>query len=146
VSTTGKGPVLLVMPEDGVSFEAWRMLEEDPTVRDVTFEGFYELLFHSKAYVDNEWLNRCTNPNPNPNPNTNTSPNSNWIMNGSIALGVGTPRPLDSSHPARRIRLLSDSASPGILARSMPRSVPEIDLLPLLSRVTSSPLRWRAQN
>ena len=41
VSTTGTGPVLLIMPEPATntSFEAWRLLQEDPTPRGVTFEG-----------------------------------------------------------------------------------------------------------
>ncbi len=51
----GQGPVLLVTPEKGTSFEAYRPLYEDPTPRDVTFEGFYEWMTHTKAYADNEW-------------------------------------------------------------------------------------------
>lgn len=56
VSTTGTGPVLLVLPELGGGFEAWRLLEEDLTARGVTFEGWYELLLHSKAYANEGWL------------------------------------------------------------------------------------------
>ena len=51
----GAGPALLVMPEKGTSFEAYRPLRDDPTPRDVTFEGFYEVTIHSKAYTENEW-------------------------------------------------------------------------------------------
>lgn len=52
---SGKGPVLLVLPERGTGFEAYRPLHDDPTPRDVTFEGFYEWTVHSKAYAENEW-------------------------------------------------------------------------------------------
>ena len=31
VSTTGQGPVLLVLPSNGTACEAWRMLREDPS-------------------------------------------------------------------------------------------------------------------
>ena len=70
VSTTGTGPVLLVLPEQAQSssispasslmaaqhgFEGWRMITEDPTPRGVTFEGFYELMAHTKAWAKNEW-------------------------------------------------------------------------------------------
>ena len=54
MSTTGDGPVLLVLPEAPAAAEAWRMLETDPTPRSVTFEGFYELLLHSKGYTEAE--------------------------------------------------------------------------------------------
>lgn len=63
VSTTGKGPVLLLLPElssvssssTAAGFEGWRMLTEDPTPRSVTFEGFYELMAHTKAWAEDEW-------------------------------------------------------------------------------------------
>ncbi|HZT41038.1 MAG TPA: DUF5695 domain-containing protein [Chthonomonadaceae bacterium] len=51
----GKGPVLLVLPEKGTGFEAYRPLHDDPTPRDVTFEGFYEWTVHSRAYAEDEW-------------------------------------------------------------------------------------------
>lgn len=51
----GKGPVLLVLPEKGTSLEAYRPLYDDPTPRDVTFEGFYEWMVHTQAYADKEW-------------------------------------------------------------------------------------------
>ncbi len=53
----GKGPALLVLPENGTAFEAYRPLRDDRTPRDVTFEGFYEWMVHSKAYAENEWQN-----------------------------------------------------------------------------------------
>lgn len=52
---SGQGPALLVLPERGNSFEAYRPLHDDPTPRSVTFEGFYEWMAHSKAYAQNEW-------------------------------------------------------------------------------------------
>ena len=51
----GHGPALLVLPERGTSFEAYRPLYDDPTPRDVTFEGFYEWMTQSKAYGDQDW-------------------------------------------------------------------------------------------
>ena len=52
---SGKGPALLILPEKGTSFEAYRHLKEDNTPRDVTNEGFYEWTIHSKAWAENEW-------------------------------------------------------------------------------------------
>jgi hypothetical protein len=51
----GKGPTLLVLPEKETRFEAYRPLHDDPTPRNVTFEGFYEWTVHSRAYAENEW-------------------------------------------------------------------------------------------
>lgn len=51
----GAGPVLLVLPECGTGFEAYRPLGDEPTPRSCTFEGFYEWTVHSKAYAENEW-------------------------------------------------------------------------------------------
>ncbi len=51
----GQGPALVVIPEKGTSFEAYRPLYDDPTPRDVTFEGFYEWMVHSQAYAKNDW-------------------------------------------------------------------------------------------
>lgn len=53
VSTTGKGPVLLVLPDRGL--EGWRLIEEDPTPRSVTFEGFYQAVLHSKGLATDKW-------------------------------------------------------------------------------------------
>ena len=59
----GQGPALLVLPENETSFEAYRPLYDDPTSRDVTFEGFYEWMVHTKAYAQNEWkLTQPWNP------------------------------------------------------------------------------------
>ncbi|HLK55891.1 MAG TPA: DUF5695 domain-containing protein, partial [Chthonomonadaceae bacterium] len=51
----GQGPALLVLPEKGTSFEAYRPLYDDPTPRDVTFEGFYEWMTQTKAYAESDW-------------------------------------------------------------------------------------------
>ena len=51
----GQGPALLVLPEKGTSFEAYRPLYDDPTPRDVTFEGFYEWMTLTAAYATNDW-------------------------------------------------------------------------------------------
>ncbi len=51
----GKGVSLLVLPEQNASFEAYNPLNDDPTPRGVTFEGFHEWLIYSKAYAENEW-------------------------------------------------------------------------------------------
>jgi hypothetical protein len=47
----GQGPVLLVLPEAGTSFEAYRPLRDDLTPRSITFEGFYEWMVHTQAYL-----------------------------------------------------------------------------------------------
>ena len=60
----GLGPALLVLPERGTSFEAYRPLYDDPTPRGVTFEGFYEWMAHSKAYAENEWRGAAGTWNP----------------------------------------------------------------------------------
>jgi hypothetical protein len=52
---SGKGPALLVLPERGTHFEAYRHLKEDATPRDVTNEGFYEWTIHSKAWAEGAW-------------------------------------------------------------------------------------------
>ncbi|SMO87430.1 DUF5695 domain-containing protein [Gracilimonas mengyeensis] len=51
----GHGPALLVTPGENTPFEAYKPLNEDKTQRQITFEGFYEWMVHSKAYVENEW-------------------------------------------------------------------------------------------
>lgn len=64
---SGKGPVLLVVPDGKTPFEAYnpildkpgswgaRPVFTDPTPRGITFEGFYEWMVHSEAYAENEW-------------------------------------------------------------------------------------------
>lgn len=51
---SGRGPALIVVPEDRTPFEAYRPLEE-PMPRRQTFEGAFEWMVHSRAYADNEW-------------------------------------------------------------------------------------------
>ena len=51
----GRGPALLVLPQENMSFEAYRPLLDDPTPRSIVFEGFHEWMVYSKAYADNEW-------------------------------------------------------------------------------------------
>lgn len=51
----GHGPVLLVVPYGETSFEAYNPLLDDPTPRNITFEGFHEWLAHSKAHAEGEW-------------------------------------------------------------------------------------------
>jgi hypothetical protein len=51
----GSGPVLLVVPQAGTAFEAYNPLLSEPTQRGQTFEGFYEWVVHSQAWVENEW-------------------------------------------------------------------------------------------
>ena len=52
---SGQGPALLVVPLGDTPFEAYNPLLGDPTPRDVTFEGFYEWMAHSRAYAEDEW-------------------------------------------------------------------------------------------
>ena len=51
----GGGPALVVVPLGDTPFEAWRPLLQDRTPRMITFEGFYEWMPHSRAYVEREW-------------------------------------------------------------------------------------------
>src|SRR5690349_3806432 len=64
---SGKGPALLVVPNEETPFEAYNPILDkpnswgaapvftDPTPRGITFEGFYEWMVHSQAYAQNEW-------------------------------------------------------------------------------------------
>jgi hypothetical protein len=51
---TGRGPALLVVPEAGTPFEAFRPLDE-PMPRQQTFEGMLEWTVHSRGYAEKEW-------------------------------------------------------------------------------------------
>ncbi|MBD1431239.1 hypothetical protein H8B06_00240 [Sphingobacterium sp. DN00404] len=51
----GKGPSLLVLPQENAAFEAYNPLNSDPTPRSITFEGFHEWMIHSKAHAETEW-------------------------------------------------------------------------------------------
>jgi hypothetical protein len=64
---SGHGPALVVVPEGKTPLEAYDPILDhkdrwgaapvftDPTPRGITFEGFYEWMVYSKAYVENEW-------------------------------------------------------------------------------------------
>ena len=55
---SGKGPVLLILPLPGTSFEAWRPLKSEDKIygaRDFAFEGTFEIMVHSKAWAEAEW-------------------------------------------------------------------------------------------
>jgi Family of unknown function (DUF5695) len=43
--------VLLVLPESGTAFEAYRPIHSDP----ISFEGFYEWVVHSLAHTETNW-------------------------------------------------------------------------------------------
>lgn len=51
----GRGNSLLVLPEENASFEAYNPLNDDPTPRSITFEGFHEWMIHSKAHAETDW-------------------------------------------------------------------------------------------
>lgn len=67
----GHGPALLVIPDGGTPFEAWRPILDvhhrkehtaptpelfhDLTPRGITFEGFYSWMVASRAWQENEW-------------------------------------------------------------------------------------------
>ena len=55
---SGAGPVLLVIPEGSSSFEAWSPLRkgESRDSHNWMHEGLYEVLIHSKAYSEHEWV------------------------------------------------------------------------------------------
>lgn len=72
---SGLGPALLVVPDGKTPFEAYSPILDhpdrwgakpvftDPTPRGITFEGFYDWMVHSRAYVEDEWKNaRPWNP------------------------------------------------------------------------------------
>jgi hypothetical protein len=63
---SGHGPALLVIPDGKTPFEAYNPILDihrpdgqrifhDPTRRGITFEGFYDWMVHSAAYVEDEW-------------------------------------------------------------------------------------------
>lgn len=54
---SGHAPSLIVTPVGHTPFEAYNPLNDDPTPRGITFEGFYEWMVYSKAYAENEWKN-----------------------------------------------------------------------------------------
>lgn len=54
---SGHAPSLIVTPVGRTPFEAYNPLNDDPTPRSITFEGFYEWMVHSKAYAEKEWKN-----------------------------------------------------------------------------------------
>jgi hypothetical protein len=63
----GKGPALLVLPERGTPFEAYKPILDgkgtdgrptmfnDGTPRSQTFEGFYDWMVASRAFAEDEW-------------------------------------------------------------------------------------------
>lgn len=51
----GHGPVLLVVPHENASFEAYNPLLDDPTPKGVTFEGFHEWMIHTRAHAEEDW-------------------------------------------------------------------------------------------
>ncbi|MCH7415442.1 DUF5695 domain-containing protein [Belliella sp. R4-6] len=53
----GKSPVLLVVPKENASFEAYSPLLDDQTPRNITFEGFHDWVIHSKAKAEGQWKN-----------------------------------------------------------------------------------------
>ncbi len=53
---SGRGPALLVVPEGESPFEAYRTLNE-PMRPQQTFEGAFEWMIHSLAFMEEEWKN-----------------------------------------------------------------------------------------
>lgn len=51
---SGQGPALVVVPDGGTPFEAYRLLPE-PMHPSQTFEGMLAWMVHSRAYADAEW-------------------------------------------------------------------------------------------
>jgi hypothetical protein len=64
VRLSGKGPVLLVVPDENAGFEAYNPLLDDLTPRSITFEGFHDWVVHSKALAETEWHNVSPWNNP----------------------------------------------------------------------------------
>lgn len=72
---SGKGPVLLVLPQGKTPFEAYNPLLDDPSPRSITFEGFYEWMPLTKAHVETDW--KSAQP---------------WNKSNSLLLKVGEKR------------------------------------------------------
>ena len=54
---SGKGPVLLVLPQGKTPFEAYNPLLDDPSPRGTTFEGFHEWMPLTQADAETDWKN-----------------------------------------------------------------------------------------
>lgn len=54
---SGKGAVLLVLPQGKTPFEAYSPLLDDPSPRGITFEGFHEWMPLTKAHSETDWKN-----------------------------------------------------------------------------------------
>ena len=53
---TGDGPVLLLLPQPGTAFEAWRPLKgEDKMQPGFMYENSYQLMLHSAGFAAGEW-------------------------------------------------------------------------------------------
>ncbi|HEU4769659.1 MAG TPA: DUF5695 domain-containing protein [Pyrinomonadaceae bacterium] len=52
----GRGPALIVVPENNTQFEAHQLLNE-PVRPAQTFEGAFAWMVHTQAYAENEWKN-----------------------------------------------------------------------------------------
>jgi hypothetical protein len=51
---SGRGPALVVVPENATPFEAYQLLNE-PTRPNQTFEGAFGWMVHTQAYAEDEW-------------------------------------------------------------------------------------------
>lgn len=88
----GQGPALLVLPDGSTTFEAWRRLPE-PVNPMQTFEGVFEWITHSRAWVENEWSNAVP-----------------WNPPTSVVLNPGQSRSYGLRFvPAAEIRKLEDT-------------------------------------
>lgn len=55
VRVNGRGPVLVIVPEQETPLEAWRPISEHPARRGVEFEGFHDWCVHSLAWAETDW-------------------------------------------------------------------------------------------
>eukprot|EP00727_Mastigamoeba_balamuthi_P011164 m51a1_g6670 hypothetical protein (177) ;mRNA; r:192164-193036 len=60
VRLNGRGSALVVLPERGTTFEAWRPLKDHYVARGITFEGVYEWVVHSAGWAASDWKSTGT--------------------------------------------------------------------------------------
>eukprot|EP00727_Mastigamoeba_balamuthi_P011149 m51a1_g6657 hypothetical protein (1131) ;mRNA; r:149604-153148 len=60
VRLNGRGSAIVVLPERGTTFEAWRPLADYVVPRGVTFEGIYEWVVHSAGWAASDWKSTGT--------------------------------------------------------------------------------------
>jgi len=87
VRLSGKGPVMLVIPNENAGFEAYNPLLDDRTPRSITFEGFHDWVVHSKAIAETEWQNATPWNSPTSiflQPGAKKSVSLKFVLSGNV--------------------------------------------------------------